>query len=89
MQTTIDQKEFEEQNSMFLPENSQFDYLVSLAESADIGEAIYKYRNPLFYWFIGHFINENLSQNNRLANGGKLLATMSKQLSWVGGMKTL
>ncbi len=33
-------KDFEEQNSMFLPEKSQFDYLVSLPESADIGEAI-------------------------------------------------
>ena len=32
--------DFEEQNSMFLPEKSQFDYLVSLPESADIGEAI-------------------------------------------------
>jgi type I restriction enzyme M protein len=33
-------KDFEEQNSMFLPEKAQFDYLVSLPESADIGEAI-------------------------------------------------
>jgi type I restriction enzyme M protein len=36
----LTKKDFEEQNSMFLPEQSQFDYLVSLPESADIGEAI-------------------------------------------------
>lgn len=36
----LTKKDFEEQNSMFLPEESQFDYLVSLPESADIGEAI-------------------------------------------------
>jgi type I restriction enzyme M protein len=33
-------QDFEEQNAMFLPEKSQFDYLVSLPESVDIGEAI-------------------------------------------------
>ncbi len=32
--------DFEEQNAMFLPEKSQFEYLVSLPESVDIGEAI-------------------------------------------------
>lgn len=36
----LTKKDFEEQNSMFLPEKSQFDYLVNLPESADIGEAI-------------------------------------------------
>ena len=36
----LTKKDFEEQNSMFLREKSQFDYLVSLPESADIGEAI-------------------------------------------------
>jgi type I restriction enzyme M protein len=36
----LTKKDFEEQNSMFLPEKAQFDYLVSLPESADIGEAI-------------------------------------------------
>jgi len=36
----LTKKDFEEQNSMFLPEKSRFDYLVSLPESADIGEAI-------------------------------------------------
>jgi type I restriction enzyme M protein len=36
----LTKQDFEEQNSMFLPEKSQFDYLVSLPESADIGEAI-------------------------------------------------
>lgn len=36
----LTKKDFEEQNSMFLPEEAQFDYLVSLSESADIGEAI-------------------------------------------------
>ncbi len=36
----LTKQDFEEQNSMFLPEHSQFDYLVSLPESADIGEAI-------------------------------------------------
>jgi type I restriction enzyme M protein len=36
----LTKKDFEEKNSMFLPEKSQFDYLVSLPESADIGEAI-------------------------------------------------
>jgi type I restriction enzyme M protein len=36
----LTKKDFEEQNSMFLPEKSQFDYLVSLPEGADIGEAI-------------------------------------------------
>ena len=36
----LTKKDFEEQNSMFLPVKSQFDYLVALPESADIGEAI-------------------------------------------------
>lgn len=36
----LTKKDFEEQNSMFLPEKAQFDYLVSLPESTDIGEAI-------------------------------------------------
>lgn len=36
----LTKKDFEEQNSMFLPEKSQFEYLVSLPESAEIGEAI-------------------------------------------------
>ena len=36
----LTKKDFEEKNSMFLPEKSQFDYLASLPESADIGEAI-------------------------------------------------
>ena len=36
----VNKKDFEERNAMFLPEQSQFDYLVSLPESADIGEAI-------------------------------------------------
>lgn len=36
----LTKKDFEEQNSMFLPEKAQFAYLVSLPESADIGEAI-------------------------------------------------
>ncbi len=37
---SLTKKDFEEQNSMFLPEKAYFDYLVSLPESADIGEAI-------------------------------------------------
>ena len=36
----LTKKDFEEQNAMFLPEKAQFDYLVTLPESADIGEAI-------------------------------------------------
>ena len=36
----LTKKDFEEKNSMYLPEKSQFDYLVALPESADIGEAI-------------------------------------------------
>ena len=36
----LTKKDFEEQNSMFLPVKSQFDYLVALPENADIGEAI-------------------------------------------------
>jgi type I restriction enzyme M protein len=36
----LTKKDFEEQNAMFLPEKAQFDYLVSLPESADIGESI-------------------------------------------------
>ena len=36
----LTKQDFEEKNSMYLPEKSQFDYLVSLPESADIGEAI-------------------------------------------------
>ncbi len=36
----LTKKDFEEQNSMFLPDEAQFDYLVALPESADIGEAI-------------------------------------------------
>ncbi|GAB1449325.1 MAG: type I restriction-modification system subunit M [Bacteroidia bacterium] len=36
----VTKKDFEERNAMFLPEKSQFDYLVSLPESVDTGEAI-------------------------------------------------
>ena len=36
----LTKKDFEEKNSMFIPDKAQFDYLVSLPESADIGEAI-------------------------------------------------
>lgn len=36
----LTKQDFEEQNAMFLPETAQFDYLVALPESADIGEAI-------------------------------------------------
>lgn len=36
----LTKKDFEEQNAMFLPEQSQFDFLVNLPESADLGEAI-------------------------------------------------
>ncbi len=36
----LNKTDFEEQNSMFLPDKAQFDYLVSLPESADLGEAI-------------------------------------------------
>jgi type I restriction enzyme M protein len=36
----LNKKDFEEKNAMFLPETAQFDYLVNLPESADIGEAI-------------------------------------------------
>jgi len=36
----LTKKDFEEKNSMFLPDKSQFDYLVSLPESVDIGDAI-------------------------------------------------
>jgi type I restriction enzyme M protein len=36
----VTKKDFEERNAMFLPDMAQFDYLVSLPESADIGEAI-------------------------------------------------
>lgn len=36
----LTKKDFEEHNSMFLPEKSQFDYLVSLPEAEDVGEAI-------------------------------------------------
>lgn len=36
----LNKKDFEEKNSMFLPDIAQFEYLVNLPESADIGEAI-------------------------------------------------
>lgn len=36
----LTRKDFEEKNAMYLPDKSRFDYLVSLPESADIGEAI-------------------------------------------------
>jgi len=36
----VTKQDFEERNAMFLPEKAQFDYLVLLPESADIGEAI-------------------------------------------------
>ena len=36
----LTKKDFEEKNSMFLPDKAEFDYLVSLPESADIGDAI-------------------------------------------------
>lgn len=36
----VTKKDFEERNAMFLPEKAQFDYLVALPESVDIGEAI-------------------------------------------------
>ena len=37
---SLTKKDFEEKNSMFLPDKAQFDYLVSLPEGADIGDAI-------------------------------------------------
>ncbi len=37
---SLNKKDFEEKNSLFLPEKSQFEYLVNLPESADIGDAI-------------------------------------------------
>ena len=36
----VTKQDFEEQNAMFLPDKAQFDYLVSLPESAEIGDAI-------------------------------------------------
>lgn len=36
----VTKKDFEERNAMYLPEKSQYEYLVNLPESADIGEAI-------------------------------------------------
>jgi len=36
----VNKSDFLERNAMYLPEHAQFDYLVSLPESADIGEAI-------------------------------------------------
>ena len=36
----VTKKDFEKRSAMFLPDKAQFDYLVSLPESADIGEAI-------------------------------------------------
>ena len=36
----LTKRDFEEKNSMFLPDKAQFDYLVSLPEGEDIGEAI-------------------------------------------------
>ncbi|WP_428329527.1 type I restriction-modification system subunit M [Mucilaginibacter sp.] len=36
----LTKKDFEEKNSMFLPDYAQFDYLVNLPESEDVGEAI-------------------------------------------------
>ncbi len=36
----VTKKDFEERNAMFLPEKSQFEYLVALPESTEIGEAI-------------------------------------------------
>ncbi|HCE56616.1 MAG TPA: N-6 DNA methylase [Prolixibacteraceae bacterium] len=36
----VNKNDFLEKNAMFLPEQSRFDYLVALPESADIGEAI-------------------------------------------------
>ena len=36
----LTKQDFVAQNSMFLPPEAQFDYLVALPESADIGEAI-------------------------------------------------
>ena len=38
----LTKRDFEEQNAMFLPDSAHFDYLVTLPESADIGEAIDK-----------------------------------------------
>ncbi|MGI6521359.1 MAG: type I restriction-modification system subunit M [Fermentimonas sp.] len=37
---SITKQDFEEHNAMFLPEKAQFNYLISLPESTDIGEAI-------------------------------------------------
>ena len=36
----LTKKDFEEKNSIFLPDKAQFDYLVNLPEGEDIGEAI-------------------------------------------------
>lgn len=49
----LTKKDFEEKNSIFLPDKAQFDYLVSLPESADIGDAI---DNANYLW-IQYFYN--------------------------------
>ena len=36
----------------------------------------------VLYWNIGYYINENLKVNNRLEYVGKIIATLSQQLSW-------
>ncbi|MDP3929980.1 MAG: DUF1016 N-terminal domain-containing protein [Bacteroidota bacterium] len=56
--------------------------IIQLIEHAKQKTALFlNVETTLLYWNIGHFINDNLKQNNRLEYGGKILATLSQQLS--------
>lgn len=62
--------------------NDLFTGIVQLIEQAKQKVAvILNSETTLLYWNIGHYINENLKVNNRLEYGGKIVATLSQQLS--------
>lgn len=56
--------------------------IVQLIEQAKHKVAVYlNTETTLLYWNIGQFINENLKEHTRLEYGGKILATLSQQLT--------
>ena len=56
--------------------------IVQLIEQAKHKVAVYlNTETTLLYWNIGQFINENLKEDTRLEYGGKILATLSQQLT--------
>jgi hypothetical protein len=71
-----------ENNQIAKFSNDFFTGIVQLIEQAKQKVANFlNAETTLLNWSIGNFINENLKINNRLEYGGKILATLSQQLT--------